>query len=544
MRAIVIDVLARVHGKRMVTVDVIGAGPRAVAGLLEHVGVKAEIRPLEVVEKRLVDLKEYDVAFVSGMTVDLEAAAKALRLWRKSCGMSPIVAGGPMFYEYRKLIAFGYDIVVMGEAEPVIPSLIKCLKQNDITCLEKVKGIAYRGQQKTVSVTGLAPHATIKQLSIQHSAHVENYPLYWASRVYVEIVRGCSNFRRPSLKLADGRRCIHCPVCFNSRTPLSARLRCPVGIPAGCGYCSVPATHGPARSRPREIIVREIRELVKRGVKRIVLSAPDVLDYQRDMLVYPEPLTDPCNPPANVDALERLLDDIFNIDEVSKSETYVMVENIKACLVDEEVAKLLGEYFRGTPVHLGVETGDPQHYRMLGRPGNLADVKRAVRLLSRYGMQVYVYFIYGLPGENLKTAKKTVELMEQLYRLGAEKVTAYRFTPLPGTAFENIEVKLTRASMMIKEKAQELNARAKKKLLGRKVFGIVAGFHKARRRLVVYPLPHGPVILTRGKKQLVGWLVEVRVTDIVSERMLEGTVVRKIKPIASHKAVEVALQVY
>ncbi|HIC99476.1 MAG TPA: hypothetical protein EYP08_07600, partial [Pyrodictiaceae archaeon] len=205
MRAIVIDVLARVHGKRMVTVDVIGAGPRAVAGLLEHVGVKAEICPLEVVEKRLVDLKEYDVAFVSGMTVDLEAAAKALRLWRKSCGMSPIVAGGPMFYEYRKLIAFGYDIVVMGEAEPVIPSLIKCLKQNDITCLEKVKGIAYRGQQKTVSVTGLAPHATIKQLSIQHSAHVENYPLYWASRVYVEIVRGCSNFRRQSLKLADGR---------------------------------------------------------------------------------------------------------------------------------------------------------------------------------------------------------------------------------------------------------------------------------------------------------------------------------------------------
>jgi len=544
MRAIIVDVLARVHGKRMVTVDVIGAGPRAVAGLLEHVGVEAEIYPLEVVEKGFIDLEEYDIAFVSGMIVDLEAAAKALRLWRDARGTEPIIAGGPMFYEYKKLITFGYDIVVMGEAEPVIPSLIKCLEQNDPTCLEEVKGIAYRKGQGTIAITGLAPHATTQQLSIQHSTRVEGYPLYWASRVYVEIVRGCSNFRRPSLKLADGRQCIRCPICYNPRTPLSARLRCPIGIPAGCGYCSVPATYGPARSRTRETIVREIRELVKRGVTRIVLSAPDVLDYQRDVMVHPEPLTDPCNPPANVDALARLLDDIFNIDEISKGETYVMIENLKACLVDEEVARLLGEYFRGTPVHIGVETGDPHHYRMLGRPGNLTDVKRAVRLLSRYGMHVYVYFIYGLPGENVETAKKTVELMDQLYRLGAEKVTAYRFTPLPGTAFENVKVKLTRASMMIKEKAQELNAKAKKRLLGRKMLGIVAGFHRVRRRLVVYPLPHGPVVLTRGEKQLVGWLVEIRVTDIVSDRMVEGIVVRKVKPVASHKAVETVLQVY
>ena len=544
MRAIIVDVLARVHGKRMVTVDVIGAGPRAVAGLLEHVGVEAEIYPLEVVEKGFIDLEEYDIAFVSGMIVDLEAAAKALRLWRDARGTEPIIAGGPMFYEYKKLITFGYDIVVMGEAEPVIPSLIKCLEQNDPTCLEEVKGIAYRKGQGTIAITGLAPHATTQQLSIQHSTRVEGYPLYWASRVYVEIVRGCSNFRRPSLKLADGRQCIRCPICYNPRTPLSARLRCPIGIPAGCGYCSVPATYGPARSRTRETIVREIRELVKRGVTRIVLSAPDVLDYQRDVMVHPEPLTDPCNPPANVDALARLLDDIFNIDEISKGETYVMIENLKACLVDEEVARLLGEYFRGTPVHIGVETGDPHHYRMLGRPGNLIDVKRAVRLLNRYGMHVYVYFIYGLPGENVETAKKTVELMDQLYRLGAEKVTAYRFTPLPGTAFENVKVKLTRASMMIKEKAQELNAKAKKRLLGRKMLGIVAGFHRVRRRLVVYPLPHGPVVLTRGEKQLVGWLVEIRVTDIVSDRMVEGIVVRKVKPVASHKAVETVLQVY
>jgi len=544
MRAIVIDVLARVHGKRMVTVDVIGAGPRAVAGLLEHIGVRAEIYPLEVVEKGFVDLGEYDVAFVSGMIVDLEAAEKALKLWRRACGVSPIIAGGPMFYEYRKLISFGYDVVVLGEAEPVVPDLVRCLEQNDFDCLKEVRGIAYRGDQGTVVVTGLAPHATRQQLSIKHSTRVEGYPLYWASRVYVETVRGCSNFRRPSLKLADGRQCIRCPICHDPRTPLAARLRCPVGIPAGCGYCSVPATYGPARSRPHETIVCEVRELVKRGVTRIVLSAPDILDYQRDALVYPEPLTDPCRPPANVDALSRLLDDIFDIDEVSKGEVYVMIENIKACLVDEEVARLLGEYFRGTPVHIGVETGDPQHYRMLGRPGSLADVKRAVRLLSRYGMQVYVYFIYGLPGENFETAKKTVELMEQLYRLGAEKVTAYRFTPLPGTAFENAKVKLTRASMMIKEKAQELNAKAKKKLLGRKMLGIVAGYHRARRRLVIYPLPHGPVTLASGEKQLVGWLVEVRVTDIVSERMVEGVIVRRVKPVASRGAVEVVLQVY
>ena len=46
---------------------------------------------------------------------------------------------------------------------------------------------------------------------------------------------------------------------------------------------------------------------MKEGVTRIVLSAPCFLDYGRDLLVEPEPLTDPRSPESNYNEIEKLL---------------------------------------------------------------------------------------------------------------------------------------------------------------------------------------------------------------------------------------------
>ncbi|AEM39464.1 Radical SAM domain protein [Pyrolobus fumarii 1A] len=529
-RVIVVDALAREHGKRMVTVDVIGVGPRAVAGLIEKLGVRASLYPLEAVLEEPSILAEYDAMFVSAMSSDKPAAQRLAKLWKRFSN-GPSVIGGPVSIEIGEALRLGYDYAVIGEAEVVLPNALKPMLKRDNDVLLHIKGVAFTRKGRIV-FTGKPPYASRETLNYIHYTDIRNYDAYWAARVYVEVVRGCSNWRRPRGRLPDGRVCIHCEICTSA--PLRARIKCPVSIQPGCGYCSVPVLYGPARSREVDTIVEEVKRLIDLGVTRVVLSAPDFLDYKRDVLVEPEPLTDPCNPPANINAIRELLEALFDkIPEFAMREAYLMIENVKACLVDERVAKVLGEYLRGTPVHIGVETGSDNHMWMLGRPITTTDAKRAVSLLRSAGLEPYVYFIYGLPWENSKVVHETIMLMEELWKLGATKVTAYRFRPLPGTAFQDYEPPVPGSeSYAILAKARELNRAEKGRWLGRVVRGIVAGWHPAKKMLVVYPLPHGPVTLVRGPRGLIGWLVKVEITGVISDRMLKGRIVSRIRRVA------------
>ncbi len=526
MKTIVVDLLAREYGRRIVTVDVIGAGPRAVAGILEKLGYRVDIYPFEAIAKDPHILGKYDLLLASAMTCDEPAARKLAALWDKySYGIK--LLGGPISAGYQRLARLGYDYIVYGEAEVVLPSLLDSIRKG--LKPYNVKGVAFTDNGRLV-FTGKPRYAERSELAYKHSTRIEMYEAYWAARVYVEIVRGCSNYRRP-VRASRGRKCINCGICRHGS--LEARLHCPARIPPGCGYCSVPELYGPARSRPLNIIVEEVRELVRKGVTRIVLSAPDVLDYGRDFLVDPKPLTDPCNPPPNIEALKQLFDRLYEaVPEFSTRDAYLMIENVKACLVTDDVASLFSKYLKGTPVHIGVESGDDRLLELMGRPSTTSDARRAVKLLSSAGLQPYVYFIYGLPDETPEAAEKTIQLMEELYQLGAVKVTAYRFRPLPGTAYEDEKPVVTEASKLIARKAEQINRRAKYSYLNTTVNAIVVGYHPAKRMLVAYMLPHGPVVLVRGPRTLVGWLVEVKVVDVVSDRMLEGVVVRRVRRVA------------
>ena len=537
VKMIIIDCLGRGKGKRYATIDVIGVGPRTIAGVLEAKGVKYCLMTSEEILKYPKVLGNYDLLLTSAMISDVECSRIVKELWdRYSGGLS--IIGGPITSKPTLISKLGYDVGVLGEGEYVLENLLSKITKRSypnagelLELMDKLKGLIININGK-VHVNGIADHLTHKQLNAYKPSTkaVKFYPIYWASRVYVEVVRGCSNFYRTTIKLPNSKKCINCNIC--TKGSLEDRLKCPVNIPPGCGYCSVPTLFGPPRSRSIDNIVREVKELVKLSVKRIVLSAPDFLDYGRDLLVYPKPLTDPRNPPPNIDAIEELLAKLSEISEVSAGEAIVMVENIKPNLLSEEVAKVLGRYLKGTTVHLGVETGDEKHCKMLGRPNTITEVFNAVKLLVKYGLRPYAYFIHGLPGQSTRTINNTLKVMEALYRLGVEKITIYRFRPLPMSAFEKfptpppaVKDKLSRKLYV---KARELNVKAKEKMKGIKFKAIVVSVYPPNKKYMVsYPLGHGPVILVPRVPNICRKaIVEVIVKDVVSDRVVLGEVTR------------------
>lgn len=532
MRFLVIDSLARASGKRYSTFDVVGAGPRIVAGVIANNGYRVSLKAYEYVVEGETDLDKYDAILISIMSSDKGALEKLLDIIISKKYNGPVIVGGPASFEYEYLLKRyrRIDYVIVGEAEIPLMEMFKYIDEilvGDKNIYGRIPAFAYRVNEKII-LTSKHVHTPVELLNknIPWIRINESYPHYKANRYYVEVVRGCSNFRRPLIR-NHGLNCIGCRLCYSER--LEKRLFCPANIPPGCGFCSVPYMFGPPRSRSVESILTEIRGLIQFGAHRIVLSAPDFLDYGREKLVEPKPLTDPCYPPPNLEALETLLSELSEISQVANGDVVIMIENIKACLVNDDVAKLLGKYLKDTTIHIGLETGDNEfNERVFGKPITREHVINAVKLLSKYGLRPYIYLMYGFPLMNERVYKQTVNTVKELAKLPVEKITLYKYVNLPGTAFEHVYPDITRAGNMIKylrKLVNEFNKVKKNEFYSNKVIEVFLVYSNGK--YYGYPVKHGPVVFVRGitSKGFDGCRALVKVTD-VKERYVHGEFIK------------------
>ncbi|MEM3371511.1 MAG: B12-binding domain-containing radical SAM protein [Candidatus Korarchaeum sp.] len=504
---LILDALASGKGRRLSSLDVIGAGPRLIAGILERFCLDYEIMRIEDFLRKERPFR--GVSLVSAMSMDEAAVSKASKLLR---GVK--IIGGPITSDLSVVRRLRFDLGVWGEGE----LSIKLLLQRGL-----VDGFLpdTRGVPNLVFPDGTASELrylsreefTMFKPSVNAVKLYTTIPHYKCSRIYVEVVRGCSNFNRPKL-LAEESICKLCSSCYSE--DLGA-LRCPQGIPPGCGYCSIPLLYGPPKSRDEAALLEEIKGLAEAGVRRIVLSGADFLEYGRDLLS--ESPRNPTDPGPNLEAIDSLLS---KVKELSfKHGFFFEVENIKPCLVNEDVAMVLGKHLSGTPIHIGVETGDPEHSRMIGRPCSPIDSLRAIKLLKKYGLRPYAYFIHSLPGQNRTTVIKTIELMRRVFHSGAEKITVYRFKPLPGTAFQSFKVNVGSDSKKVIDLAIRLNRKRKEELMGKLIKAVVAP--KIGRYWYAYPLKGGPTIrLASGKELKVGKIINIMVNNVISDKIIEG----------------------
>ena len=532
MRPLIVDALAYGRGKRQATRDVIGAGPRSIAGVLESKGLAPRIAPVEEALGRAFDFSAYDLLMVSGMTSDLRSVRKMVARWRKE-SEGPVLIGGPVASDVEILRRVAADLAVTGEGESTLLELLSLgLDEASVPGAEElasVKGLLYRTDDG-VQINPLRPRMSRKEYDelTPSTRTISSYPLFRAARVYVEALRGCSNYHRAQGVLPE-ETCESCNLCRSGG--LEARYDCPHGVPPGCGYCSVPSLFGAPKSRSVEKIQDEVESLLREGVRRVVLSAPGFLDYGRDLLVEPEPLTDPRSPEPNYEALESLLSGLSELAPLAEGGASLMIENLKGDLVTERAAKVLGQYLSGTPVNIGFETGSDIHSRKIGRSSTPRENLRAVRRLRNAGLKPYVYFVNGLPGQNEGTVKATVSAIDDSVAAGASRIILYRFQPLPMSAFQDLPRAPPAArdplSGLVHDAALRANSRLKKDLIGSRIRVVVAEpYSRDRRFHVAYPMLHGPVVLVERAQGLEGEVVEVEVSGVASDRIVIGTLVR------------------
>ncbi|TFG33245.1 B12-binding domain-containing radical SAM protein [Candidatus Thorarchaeota archaeon] len=523
-RVLIVDALSAGTGQRRSSRDSIGCGPRAVAGVLENNDIPCQIhRVEEILEKRAI-LRKFDHAAISAMTMDLPAVTKFVKLWYGSRTHGRLLIGGPISADPLSLIELNPDVIVIGEGEATLEELVTKGFLDKYVELSEVRGVAYPAGGKIVTTKprDFIPSKALSDDYRPSTTRIIDYRAYQASKVYVEVTRGCSNFRRTNLRLEDGRQCSDCGNC-DADDP-AARMNCPEDIPPGCGFCSVPGTWGPPRSRTTEVIVEEVRELLDLGVHRIVLESPGFLDFMRGN----EPLTDPCYPPANLNAIRDLLERLNALPQVTNKTAHIAIENMKACLFTEDVAKTLVDSMMSSSPNIGLETGSEKHLRDIGKCGSPGDVISAVRIATKYGMNPFVYFIYGLPGEDEETITESIEVMREVSKAGAERIILYGFRPLPGSAFEKYPESSTKdeLGLLLRQEADKINREKKDNYLGKILRGIAAEPSWVRHGYtMVNPLEEGPLMTVPGGYSP-GTLLDVRVSKVLSSGLVAGEVVQ------------------
>jgi radical SAM superfamily enzyme YgiQ (UPF0313 family) len=468
-------------------------------------------------------LRDYEHMAISAMTMDFPVTQSIIKKWRHSNASGKVLVGGPIGSD--SLAALGElkpDLLLMGEGEGTLNDILSAdYLEEKIDC-SHVLGVAYLEDKKPV-VNDLRPPLTaieISEVYVPSTTRIVDYRAYQAARVYVEAVRGCSNFKRTTLPLPDGRECSDCSNCDSERS--ADRLDCPEEIPAGCGFCSVPQTWGPPRSRSPDSIVDEIQSLLDLGVHKIVLEAPDFLDYHRGS----DPLTNPCEPKANIDAISDLLQRLTSLSPIEEGRTRISIENVKACLFTDEVASALSRSMKGISPNIGVETGSDEHLRRIGKCGSTGDVLRAVKTAVEHSMAPFVYLIYGLPGETPETIQESIRFMNAVAQAGAERIILYGFRALPGSAFSGFHEPSAKNPMYaeLKQEAAKINRAKKKEYLGKTMLGIAAEPSWERHGYTMfYPLEEGPLITVRGGFSP-GTLLPIQIRKVLSSGLVEGIV--------------------
>jgi len=215
-----------------------------------------------------------------------------------------------------------------------------------------------------------------------------------------------------------------------ARQGASAYLKIADGCSAPCAFCTIPLIKGPAASRPAGAIVHEAVELVRQGVKEIILIAQDTTAYGRDR--------------GERDALPGLLRAI--LDAVPRPSPdgsepglhwlrlmyaypgHVSPRLIEVMAGDERVCHYLD---------LPLQHAHPAVLRRMKRPSDIDRVRRLIADLraAMPDLALRTVFIVGYPGE---TEAEFQAVLDFVAEVRFERMGVFLYSPEEGTPAANL----------------------------------------------------------------------------------------------------------
>jgi radical SAM superfamily enzyme YgiQ (UPF0313 family) len=177
------------------------------------------------------------------------------------------------------------------------------------------------------------------------------------------------------------------------------------GCPYKCKFCATRAYYGHTwRPRKIESIVAELRLMVERYGIRDIGFWDDTFTIQPEMVIA---------------LCRKIIKEELKIEWICLSRVDTVNRELLAWM------KKAGCY----QIQFGVESGDEEILRRLGKPVTIKEVKQAFQWCVEEGIEPVAFFMIGNPGETEESIRKTIDLALEL---PVSYVSFNINTPYPG----------------------------------------------------------------------------------------------------------------
>jgi len=207
------------------------------------------------------------------------------------------------------------------------------------------------------------------------------------------------------------------------------RVRTFVKIQDGCNqfctYCAIPLARGRVRSRDKEEIVTEIKTLVEKGCKEIVLTGIHVGSYGIDM-------DENGNQSGDYGGYSKLID---LVEEISGIEGLgrIRLSSVEPRIITDENAKRLAALPNLCPhFHLSLQSGCDATLKRMNRHYSTDDYYESVLALRKYfdDPAITTDVIAGFPGETDEEFDTTVAFVK---KVAFSDMHIFKFSPRKNT---------------------------------------------------------------------------------------------------------------
>jgi len=197
----------------------------------------------------------------------------------------------------------------------------------------------------------------------------------------------------------------------------TAYIKIADGCDAPCAFCAIPRIKGPQRSKPREAILAEARELVSQGVRELILIAQDTTAYGRDRgeehgLAYLLPML------------------LAQVPEL----TWLRLMYAYPQHIDERLIDVLASDRRICHyLDLPLQHAHPDTLRRMRRPHDPDQVRRLIERLrvAIPDIALRTAFIVGFPGESEAEFQTLLDFMAEVR---FDRVGIFTYSREAGTA--------------------------------------------------------------------------------------------------------------
>jgi tRNA-2-methylthio-N6-dimethylallyladenosine synthase len=266
-----------------------------------------------------------------------------------------------------------------------------------------------------------------------------------------------------------------------------------------CTYCIVPYTRGKERSRSKDEVIGEVKELVKQGYKEVTLLGQNVNAYGKDIksddYTFGDLLRD-----LDQTGIERIR---FTTSHPHDLDLKTM-EAMRDC-------KHVMPFF-----HLPVQSGSNRVLKKMNRHYTKESYLKTLNELKKIvpGISVTTDIIVGFPGETEEDFLETMDLVEQAQFEGAFTFVFSKREGTPAATFEDStpEEDKKQRLYILNEKINAGYLKGNERFLGETVKVLVDGVSKYDESVLAGYSEHNKLVNFKGDTSLIGQIVEVKIT--------------------------------